>query len=244
MMEAGFDCGYPKRHTTFCTGTDQLVFLIENTLYGVPRTLLLQSTIFSSMLDMIDMGGSLEGRSDDHPITLGGITTFEMDNFLTLLYAHNLGAKLSFTIAQWSAALHLSTMWVFDSLRTYAIAEISSYHPNQCPFDRIDLAMRCQVAQWLFPSYESICTRWEPLTTEEMMRLGFERLTAIARIREAICRSSGKDKTKTALHMIKEAKELEIPFSDGSPIKVPTPPMEQMTVTAFLDTGSDSDSDW
>ncbi|KAG8857251.1 hypothetical protein FRB96_005926 [Tulasnella sp. 330] len=283
---------FPKRHAMFCTGTDQLVFLvrqdktfgvltsyglpsqsrssaplspswkIENTLYGVPQALLQQSPFFSSMLENINTGGSLEGKSDDTPIKLGGITTHEMDNFLTLLYSQKLAAKPCLSIDQWSAALHLSTMWAFDVLRTYAIAEISSYHPNQCPFDRIDLAMRCQVAQWLFPSYESICTRWEPLTTEEMMRLGFMKLTAISRIREAICRSrkgdgsvglipvarlgsvkpfSGQDMTKTALHMIKEAKELEIPFNDGNPVNPLTPPMETITVTIQPDTAPDHD---
>lgn len=48
---------------------------------------MLQSAFFSSMFENADTGGQSEGSSDDCPIKLEGITTFEMDSFLTVLEA-------------------------------------------------------------------------------------------------------------------------------------------------------------
>lgn len=39
------------------------------------------------MLESSATGGNLEGTSDDMPVELGGITTFEMDSLLALLDA-------------------------------------------------------------------------------------------------------------------------------------------------------------
>jgi len=145
----------------------QLVFQVENTLYGLPNTLLCQSTFFSSMLENADTGCDAEGLSDDHPIQLTGITTFEMDSLLMVLRARyaiktkicrdplmclalafsHIDEQLKLTLEQWSAALHLATMWHFDSARKFVIDKIDAEHAYQDPLERLDLAFRCQVAQ-------------------------------------------------------------------------------------------------
>jgi len=98
--------------------------------------------------------------------------------------------KLS--IEQWSAALHLATMWHFDAARKYAIDQISSEYTDQNHFDRVDLAMKCQVGQWLHPAYQALCERTESLSAEEGERLGYRRLTAICRIRESQARTPAR----------------------------------------------------
>ncbi|KAG8868178.1 hypothetical protein FRB98_003759, partial [Tulasnella sp. 332] len=83
------------------------------------------------------------------------------------------------TIDQWSAALYLATMWHFDAARKYAIQQIESEYAEQSPVDRIILAGKCQVGQWLHPAFLSLCNRTEPLTAEEGEKLGYPRLMAI-----------------------------------------------------------------
>ncbi|KAG8887039.1 hypothetical protein FRB98_000664 [Tulasnella sp. 332] len=137
------------------------------------------------MLENTDTGGTSEGTTDAHPIRLDLITTFEMDSLLTLLDARLMDDPPLFTIDQWSAALHLATMWHFDAIRKYAIQQIESQYADQSPLDRIALACKCQVGQWLHPAYLALCNRAEPLTVEEGEKLGYPRLMAICRLRES-----------------------------------------------------------
>lgn len=89
------------------------------------------------------------------------------------------------TIEQWSAALHLATMWHFDAAKKYMIEAIKSQHTDQSPFDRLRLARKCLVGQWIHPVYLSLCNRDEPLTAEEGEELGYRCLMAICRLRES-----------------------------------------------------------
>lgn len=75
-------------------------------------------------------------------------------------------------------------MWHFDLARKYAIDHITSTYPDQNVFDRIDLAVKCQVFPWLVPACEALCSRSQPITEEEGKRLGFRCLTAVCRVRE------------------------------------------------------------
>ncbi|KAG9017366.1 hypothetical protein FRB93_007480 [Tulasnella sp. JGI-2019a] len=164
----------PQRHAKFYY--DQLVFLIENTLYGVPRFLLRSSSYFITILELADSGGTFEGATDDNPIRLTGITCFEMESLLAVLDARCMDGPHSLKSEGWEAALHLATMWHFDAARKYAIQNIESQYPGQTPLERIVVAGKCQVGQWLHPAYLSLCNRSEPLTIEEGEVLGLRRL--------------------------------------------------------------------
>jgi len=85
-------------------------------------------------------------------------------------------------LAEWSAVLHLSTMWAFDKVRDLAIDQIDGL--TQPAMDRLDLAMKCQVSKWLEPAYVELCTREELLTLEDAERLGIRRFCALSQIRE------------------------------------------------------------
>ncbi|KAG8994309.1 hypothetical protein FRB94_009965 [Tulasnella sp. JGI-2019a] len=162
--------------------SDQMFFLIEDTLYAVPTPVLHQSSFFSSMIDNI--GDSSEGKDTDHPIAPSGIKSFDMDGLLTILDARLIDGAPELTLQQLSGALHLATMWDFDAARKYIIDQITIHHTDQPPLDRIELAMRCQVGEWLHPAYKTLCDRPEPITEQEGERLGYRRLIAICRIRE------------------------------------------------------------
>ncbi|KAG8987140.1 hypothetical protein FRB94_002175 [Tulasnella sp. JGI-2019a] len=157
---------------------DELVNLtVENQIYRVSRILLSQSVAFSAVL------GS---HPSDHSIPLIGVSTAELESFLEVLHARQTEAHLRLQPAEWGDALHLSTKWGFSAVRETVIRRIEHQCKDQGTMDRFELAVKCQVPQWLCPVYHSLCTRNEYITADEGRRLGYERLTAICRIREIL----------------------------------------------------------
>lgn len=60
---------------------------IEGYLYRVPVNRLQESAYFRDMLESPSTGIAGEGKSDEHPITLAGLSTFEMESFMDVLKA-------------------------------------------------------------------------------------------------------------------------------------------------------------
>ncbi|KAG9038607.1 hypothetical protein FRB95_000829 [Tulasnella sp. JGI-2019a] len=224
LLSVASDTGpLPQRHAKFYY--DQLVFLIESTLYGVPRFLLRSSSYFTTILELADSGGTFEGATDDNPIRLTGITCFEMESLLAVLDARCMDGPHNLKSEEWAAALHLATMWHFDAARKYAIQNIESQYPEQTPLERIVIAGKCQVGQWLHPAYLSLCNRPGPLTIEEGEVLGLGRALAICRLRErrgsggvrncGNCRSCRPSLVQ--LTAIAAEKDLAVPFAEDAP---------------------------
>ncbi|KAG8967805.1 hypothetical protein FRC05_001901 [Tulasnella sp. 425] len=136
------------------------------------------------MLDDEHLGGSGEGKSDEDPIALGSITTFEMESFVDVLDARIFDKEGKREWKQLAAALHLSTMWEFEQVRARLIKDMSLIIDNGGidPLDRIEVSIQCRVSDWLYPAYQELCDRTEPLTTEEAKRLGMDRLAAVYRV--------------------------------------------------------------
>ncbi|KAG8865840.1 hypothetical protein FRB97_004344, partial [Tulasnella sp. 331] len=95
-------------------------------------------------------------------------------------------APLQLKIEEWGSALHLATKWGFVTAREHIIKHIELHSGEQEALDRFELAMKCHVPQWLHPAYATPCTRTKHITADEGKRLGYERLTAICRIREIL----------------------------------------------------------
>ncbi|KAG8870565.1 hypothetical protein FRB97_009647 [Tulasnella sp. 331] len=163
---------------------DELIDLaVGDATYRVSKSLLCQSTSFSEAI------GSHPGGQPISPI---GVTVFEMDSLLDVLHARQTEAPLQLTIQEWGSALHLATKWGFVSVREHIIKHIESNFEDQEALDRFELAMKCHVPQWLHPAYDTLCTRSEHITADEGRRLGYERLTAICKIREIFRSESRK----------------------------------------------------
>ncbi|KAG8988606.1 hypothetical protein FRB94_000568 [Tulasnella sp. JGI-2019a] len=169
----------PQVHPKY---NDELVGLIigrkvENRIYRVSKLILSQSAPFSAVLRSY-LGGQL--------VSLTSVSTSEFESFLEVLHARQIEAPLRLQPAEWSDALYLSTRWGFSAVREHVIAEIEDQCDDQGPLDRFELALKCRVSQWLRPVYHALCSRNEHITAEEGRRLGYERLTAICRIREVL----------------------------------------------------------
>ncbi|KAG8927849.1 hypothetical protein FRC02_007713, partial [Tulasnella sp. 418] len=176
-----------KRHTYFYASP--IILLVEDTLYGVDKALLTQFQVFK---DMFEAAGEFnkdltEGLTDDNPIQLHGVTTFEMDSVL-----HVLDSKVpsrdasipSMNAERWQAVLRLATMWDFAQLRSFAIQAIEDLKLG--PVKMIVLAWESEVEKWLKPSYVELCTRTTPLTADEGKVLGLDLVIQLARIRETL----------------------------------------------------------
>ncbi|KAG9000304.1 hypothetical protein FRB94_005566 [Tulasnella sp. JGI-2019a] len=144
-------------------------------IYQVSRILLSHSTRLSEILDLYSVG---------EPIPLIGVRSFEVESFLNVLHARQTESPLQLTVQEWGSALYISTRWGFTCIREHIIKQIEEHYEDQHALDRFELAMKCRVSQWLHPTYNTFYTRDGHITADEGRRLGYERLTAICKIRE------------------------------------------------------------
>ncbi|KAG8949672.1 hypothetical protein FRC04_008418 [Tulasnella sp. 424] len=138
------------------------------------------------MIDEAHTGTESEGKSDDHPIALGGFSAFEMACFLDALETPFVFGDPQLSFEQWAAALHLATMWSFDDLRNSIISQVDKITEKATTFDLLDVSLKCRVEKWLHPAYEALCRRKDSFTDDEVERLGLKRAAAIWRIRETL----------------------------------------------------------
>ncbi|KAG8896367.1 hypothetical protein FRC01_011862, partial [Tulasnella sp. 417] len=162
-----------------------LVFSVEDVIFHIPVRCLKQSQYFRDMIDDAHTGKELEGRSDDHPIVLGGISAFEMACFLDVLDSLFVFGDPGLSFEQWSAALHLATMWSFDDLRNSIISQMDKMTAKASPFDVASVSLKCRVEKWLHPAYAALCRREASFTDDEVEWLGIKRAAALWRIRES-----------------------------------------------------------
>ncbi len=97
----------------------------------------------------------------------------------------------------WVAILRLAYDWSFPEVKALAIRELERKTINLV--ERIILYQECKVDQSLLvPLFAKLCSRDEPLSTEESLRLGVETTVRIFQARERL-RSSSLDGLKSPL---------------------------------------------
>ncbi|KAG8959708.1 hypothetical protein FRC00_001322 [Tulasnella sp. 408] len=156
---------------------------VEDIIFHVPTRRLKESPYFRDMIDEAHTGLESEGKSNEHPIVLSGISAFEMTSFLDVLEASG-DPQLEFS--QWAASLHLATMWSFDDIRQMIIGHMDKTISTADPLNRADTSLKCNVEKWLHPAYQALVQRGESLKDEEVERLGLRRSAAIWRVRESL----------------------------------------------------------
>lgn len=85
------------------------------------------------------------------------------------------------TTAQWTSILHLAAKWGFESIQLLAIDNLTA---TAIPVDKIVLGRRYGILDWLPGAYKAVCTRADPLTVEEGMKLGVEDVIRISAARQ------------------------------------------------------------
>lgn len=86
------------------------------------------------------------------------------------------------SLRDWTALLSISTRFVFDRIRDLAILEISKQLLD--PVDKIMLANKYNIPQWLPSAFTDLCKRPEPIRDSEAELLGLRTIVRIARARE------------------------------------------------------------
>ncbi|KAJ3527519.1 hypothetical protein NMY22_g9758 [Coprinellus aureogranulatus] len=123
--------GVPTRDTEYYFDDGSCIFLVENVLFNVHRSMLSRDGSSFGAMFSLPQSGTLEGKSDDNPIVLTGETATEFRHFLSALYA--LPPQLQ-TLTSPTANLtvlisiaRISNKYAFRTLEAWALEAIQDY---------------------------------------------------------------------------------------------------------------------
>ncbi|KAF9228861.1 hypothetical protein BS17DRAFT_724751 [Gyrodon lividus] len=174
-----------SRHSRFYMTT--VIFLVEGCLLRVPRDPFeSRSSIFRDMF-LLPVGNEeeAEGLSDARPIRLEGVKLDDFEQLLKVLFPGSHGQQeLPDGCAQWTSVLELATLWAFDHARKEAIEALAVLPIT--PVDKIVLATKYDIKDWMLPAINAMAQRVEPIGVEDVNRLGLDFALKIASVREQI----------------------------------------------------------
>ncbi|TFK32272.1 hypothetical protein BDQ12DRAFT_692754 [Crucibulum laeve] len=204
----------PAHHGKYYFDDEMSIFLVENTLFKVHRHYLVrESDFFRSLFSCpVPPGEKKEGSSDQCPIPLHGVRASEFETLLDYFYdglhpdyedattplpkkkkgrkATEAWKNVDGSIQQLIDLLSIATRYDFERVRTYAIESIGACRKPLDPVERIGLAERYDIPQWLESAYEDLCVRQEPLKVHEAEHLGLTKSVLVAEAREALRRTT------------------------------------------------------
>ncbi|KAF8273658.1 hypothetical protein EI94DRAFT_1165465 [Lactarius quietus] len=152
----------------------QVVLKVESQIYRIHRYFLVRESEFFRDLFSLPQGAAarVEGVDDEHPIFIPGTTIAEFDGLLRFFY-FGMHSDYKPTAAEWISILCISTRLICTKVRENAINELTSVLEEVDPFDLIGLAIKCDVQQWLKPTYRRIAKRAELITHAEAGKISF-----------------------------------------------------------------------
>ncbi|OCH86748.1 hypothetical protein OBBRIDRAFT_737453 [Obba rivulosa] len=172
-----------RRHPEFYIQDEMKVMEVGGCLFRVHRYILEQESEYMRQLFVKD-GES--GSSDDAAIILADVTRQEFECLLRFLYHRTPDAHSSSPVGDLLALLSVATRLSYPKIRAHAIARLDACAPPLDPIERIILAEKHGIEQWLLPAYVAVCQRCHPLEDAEAEVLGVQTATRIARVRERI----------------------------------------------------------
>ncbi|TFK21329.1 hypothetical protein FA15DRAFT_645737 [Coprinopsis marcescibilis] len=168
-----------------------IVFKVEDELFSVPKNEFVRvSDVFADMFEM----PSGEGRDRDHPITLEGYTKREFRSLLNVMFPlheyliPDSGTTLKFSKEEWLGVLKLASTWNMAKIKGYAAQEIGKLTDEQAirPLEKIQLARRHSVPNWLEEGITSLLEQSEPTPLDEFEEtVGLSTASRILAIRDA-----------------------------------------------------------
>ncbi|KDQ55734.1 hypothetical protein JAAARDRAFT_59712 [Jaapia argillacea MUCL 33604] len=171
------------RHERFYFPDGNLILVVENTLYNIYRYILQrESEYFAATLSLPQDPLCCEGVSDEKALPLPAVRRKDFDAFLTVLFPPDFRRIGELTVNEWASVLQLSSgLWECAAIRDLAVEKLSKLASS---VDRIVLARKYGIHQWLFPAYKDLCTRRRCLTKEEGSQLGMDDVITISQIRQ------------------------------------------------------------
>ncbi|KLO09621.1 hypothetical protein SCHPADRAFT_943486 [Schizopora paradoxa] len=156
--------------------------LVQNVHFRVPvEAFEDRSEIFRDMFALPN--DSEEGRSDDMPIVLEGIEVDDFKALLRFLYPKERASAVRLSQKEWMGIHTLAHMWGFEEARKASKAFLIDMEDS---IAKIEIASRYDYDDWLRKAYEELSKRPDPLSIEEVHRIGVhvEAAFHIAQIRE------------------------------------------------------------
>ncbi|KAH9951627.1 hypothetical protein B0H21DRAFT_684629 [Amylocystis lapponica] len=186
--QAGSPFGQWQKHREYYFEDGNVVFLVENVLYNLHRSMLEKhSTVFQEMWSIPPPAGNTEGSQAYNPIVLAGIKAIDFTRLLWIIYPPVLGSCKATTVDEWVSILDQADRWQIDNLRFFAIKTLQSMSVD--PVLKIMLWTRHNLDRSeLISSYASLVTRPQSLSIDEAKRLGVETTAKVAQARDAIHR--------------------------------------------------------
>ncbi|OCH91169.1 hypothetical protein OBBRIDRAFT_546364 [Obba rivulosa] len=183
--------GPASHHHEFYIDDEMSIFLVEGRLFKVHRYFLTrESEVLHGMFEMPPDADGVAGRTDEEAILLPGVTAKQFLAFLKFVY-HGMHNKCQFSLDEWTDLLYFSHHFVCDDVLDRAIREIDTYRPPIDPVDKIVIGEKCDIREWLYPSYETLCQRRNPITLAEAAKLGLVTTTLLAQAREEVRAGAG-----------------------------------------------------
>ncbi|KAF8583065.1 hypothetical protein K439DRAFT_1412514 [Ramaria rubella] len=166
---------------------DGLIFLVENTLFKIPRYMLAQeSSVFADMF-RLPSGNRSEGKTDSLPIQLLQVAAIDFERLLELLYPKRFSEFTTSTNhwgeTEWKSILHLSSRWQMSEIYNLSIVHLTSC---ATPFSKIALGRQYDLPAWVRDGFLRLCLRTEPLRMGETDRLSLQDVLGVASARERI----------------------------------------------------------
>jgi hypothetical protein len=161
-------------HPRYYIKDDMTVFLVNGILFRVHRHYLdRESEIFREY----------PSGTEENPVPLPDVLQEEFEALVEYFY-DSVHDDISRSSGEWRHLLSISTRFKMDKVRNRAIREIRDFPLD--PVDKIVLAVKNNIPEWLKPAYVELCQREEPIREEEAEKLGLGTAMKLARAREYV----------------------------------------------------------
>jgi hypothetical protein len=124
----------------------------------------------------------------------------------------------SFSLSQWITLLSISTRLQFDLLRAHAIQSIEDSPTALDPIDKLVLAMKYKIPEWLAPAYTALCQRPNCLEEWEAEKIGLKKTVQIARAREAFRDANHHPRVASPSPVYRRSKKMLAPSPVPEPV--------------------------
>jgi len=136
------------------------------------------------------------GTQESEAIPLEGVGVAEFECLLDFFY-NGMYRQPGFSLSQWVTLLSISTRLGFDLLRAHAIQSIEENPTTLDPINKLVLAMKYKIPEWLAPAYTALCQRPNCLEEWEAEKIGLKKTVQIARAREAFRDASYRSRAQS-----------------------------------------------
>ncbi|KAJ6618890.1 hypothetical protein B0H10DRAFT_1947289 [Mycena sp. CBHHK59/15] len=176
---------------------DTVTFQVEERIFKVPRYHFEHSSEIFATTFTLPSGdnGTPEGTSDQNPLRLEGISSVDFERLLQVLYPLKMPPSIDdIPKDEWISVLKLATMWYFLDLRGLAIKRLAGQLTDSV--ERIVLARKYDVADWLRRGYTDLARREQGISADEAALLGWECAFRISQVREEAIKSYSSSLSK------------------------------------------------